>query len=200
MYLFSHFHASADPHIWKCLKDWHHHVFSALQLIMKMKGFAHFSSYCCLGTNFREWLNIQNRDPLPSGPSFMNSWPRGLPHFPQRTFRAETSTPGGTSTRPLLVSIFLARESEWTGLENAGQGVWCWYFSVLKKKYDCPFIILIYQTFTSRKEDNHTYCTRTFPHWNCLYGSPVLPKSKKTFWIVLSEIYLITQLDQEKYI
>ena len=98
-----------------------------------MRGFSHFSSYCCLGTNFREWLNIQNRDPFPSGPSLMNSWPRGLPHFPQRTFRAEGSTPGGMSTRPLLVSIFLVRESVRTGLEKAGQGVWCLYFSVLKK-------------------------------------------------------------------
>ena len=99
-----------------------------------MRGFSHISSYCCLGTNFREWLNIQNRDPFPSGPSLINSWPRGLPHFPQRTFRAEGSTPGGMSTRPLLVSIFLVRESVRTGLEKAGQGVWCLYFSVLKKR------------------------------------------------------------------
>merc|ERR1740116_311680 len=91
----------------------------------KMKSFqyTYFSSYCCLATNFREWLNIQNRDPLALGPSLINSWPRGLPHFPQRTFRAETSTPGGTSTKPLLVSIFFAREFLWTGLEKAGQGV-----------------------------------------------------------------------------
>ena len=157
-----------------------------------MIGFEHFSSYCCLGTNFREWLNIQNRDPFPSGPSLINSWPRGFPHFPQRTFRAEGSTPGGMSTRPLLVSIFLVRESVWTGLEKAGQGVWCLYFSVLKKgpSHYLPNLSPTTNIFTSRKEDNHICCTRTFPHWNCPYGSPVSPKSKKTFWDVLSEICL----------
>ena len=35
------------------------------------------------GTNFREWLKIQNLDPFPSGPSPRNSWPRGFPHLPQ---------------------------------------------------------------------------------------------------------------------
>ena len=46
-----------------------------LSILRKEKSevFSHFSSYCCLGTNFREWLNIQNRDPFPSGPSLINS-------------------------------------------------------------------------------------------------------------------------------
>ena len=37
------------------------------------------------GTNFRESLNIQNRDIPSLGPSPKNSCPRPLLHFPQRT-------------------------------------------------------------------------------------------------------------------
>jgi len=67
-------------------------------------------------------------DPTPSGPSFRNSCPRGLEHLPHNTLKAVASL---SCWSP---SSFLERESGWTGFLNAGQGVWCSYFSVLEKR------------------------------------------------------------------
>ena len=78
-------------------------------------------SFWAFGTNFKAWLNIQNLksksintrkkvkviaklyvtfrccwkidlDPTPSGPSLRNSWPKGLPHFPQDTLYAPSDS------------------------------------------------------------------------------------------------------------
>lgn len=40
-----------------------------------------------LGMNISELLNIQKRDRPSLGPSYKNSWPSPLPHFPQQTWK-----------------------------------------------------------------------------------------------------------------
>lgn len=83
------------------------------------------SSPSCFGTNLRECENIQNRDVLPSGPSFINSWPNPLPHFPHETFRAPSLSSSGTFFRELV----------WMGRVKAGQGVPCSYLAWLEKSW-----------------------------------------------------------------
>ena len=98
----------------------------------------------------------------------------------------------GRDVHQALVSLYLLGQG--VDMDRIGE---CWpgrmvFVLLCAEEKVSPSIIFFYQTiFTSRKEDNHTCCTRKFPHWNCLYGSPVSPKSKKTFWNVLSEMYII---------
>ena len=53
---------------------------SKVSFTLKLRCFVPY-----LGTNFKEWLNIQKREPFPPGPSPMNSCPKPLPHLPQLT-------------------------------------------------------------------------------------------------------------------
>lgn len=101
------------------------HTFSSTENLLKVQQ--HFPSnsspYCpstlSLGMNFSEELNIQKRDwPLP-GPSFTNSWPSPLPHFPHRTLYA----PGLSSCLDTL--------SSWMVSVKAGQGDECSYLERL---------------------------------------------------------------------
>jgi len=76
-----------------------------------------------LGTNFSELLKIQKRDcPLP-GPSFTNSWPSPLPHFPQRTLYAPGLSWRLETLSSRMVSV------------KAGQGEECSYLDRLENSW-----------------------------------------------------------------
>lgn len=71
------------------------------------------------GTNFIEWLKIQNLDIPSSGPSLRNSWPSPSPQLPHRTLYA------------VSVSITLVTLSWWMVSVKAGQGEECAYLDLL---------------------------------------------------------------------
>merc|ERR550519_3188291 len=67
-----------------------------------------------VGTNLRAWLNIQNLDLTPSGPSLRNSWPSPFPQRPHVSLSAVLLLLDCGSS-----SLALASESWCRGWEKA---------------------------------------------------------------------------------